>query len=367
MKIAILTLPFNGNYGGVLQAYALQAVLKKMGHQVWTINRVGLYSCIKYFFYALAQGEFIRVAVATFQPVTHRFIKCNIRLTKPIQRRIKKIFPQYEFEAYIVGSDQVWRLGYAPFLSNYFLDFTKEEKVKRIAYAASFGVDQWEFTPEQTDYCAALLKKFDAVSVRESSGIRLCKEYLGVKAKQVLDPTLLLTEDDYLSLTRKKSPKKHKKVIVAYVLDINTDKRKIMSDMSLELQCKGKLITIRPCHQEKNWTLYENNYYLSVEDWLHQIQEASFVITDSFHGCVFAILFNKPFVAIENKGRGSSRFHSLLNLLVLQDRLVSSHDDFLCKKAELVGNPINWDRVNSILEIKRNESKLFLMNALSGK
>jgi polysaccharide pyruvyl transferase WcaK-like protein len=264
-----------------------------------------------------------------------------------------------------VGSDQVWRPVYSPFLYNCFLDFTKDENVKRIAYAASFGVDQWEFTPEQTSHCAALLKKFDAVSVRETTAIQLCEEHFGVKATQVLDPTLLLTKDDYLSLTKKNPPEKHEKEIAAYILDMNIDTRRIMNDVAGELQCTGKLITSYPLPHEKEWELYEYRHSLSVESWLSQISSADFIITDSFHGCVFAILFNKSFVAIENGRRGSTRFRSLLNLLDLQDRLVNSYDDFLCKKIQLTHKPIDYDRVNSVLDTKRNESLQFLAKALN--
>ena len=372
MRICILTQPLKVNYGGILQAYALQATLRKLGHQAWTEDRLedsatlnrSLYLRMKNFFYFLIKsGKFVFTNSAGYRPTTHQFIKSHIRLTAISQSHTKEMFSQYGFEAYIVGSDQVWRPLYSPFLFNYFLDFTKDDNVKRIAYAASFGSDEWEFTPEETAYCASLLKKFNAVSVREKTAVQLCKTHLGVDAIQTLDPTLLLTKEDYLSLIPKKSIRNCPKYCMAYFLDVNTDKYNIIRDISEHLQCKGKTITISPTPPPKAWDFIKNHYYLSVENWLNQFNQASFVITDSFHGCVFALLFNKPFVAIDSKRRGSARFQSILGLFDLQDRLINSYDDFLRKKTELL-TPIDYNHVNAVLAIKRAESISFLECAL---
>ena len=403
MKIAILTQPLGENYGGLLQAYALQRVLGNMGHQVWTednlaeveksteqknpshveeeaditrsypakrsifsrIQKVLSYLCIKKGFYFLVKKVIFRLmGLSKFRLFTNQFIKTHIK-TIATQNRANEIFMQYGIEAYIVGSDQVWRPINTVFSYKYFLDFTHQTQVKRVAYAASFGTDEWEFTAEQTTTCASLLKKFDAVSVREKSAVQLCKDLFGVDALQTLDPTFLLTKEDYLSLIKKKSTRKYKKNIITYILDVNIEKCSIMQGVSDELQCKGTMITPHPYMQKKEMRTYENDYYLSVEQWLSHFNQASFVITDSFHGCVFAILFNKPFVVIDNKERGSTRFHSLLDLFNLRSRLVNSVDDFNQKKKELLFTPIDFDGVNSILQIKRRESIEFLKSALA--
>jgi len=374
MKIGILTQPLRENYGGIMQAYALQAVLRKMGHQAWTKDNYiedtdikrSWYLRIKNFFYDLiVEKRWTVTDLAAARSFTGPFINSRIKLFISARNHAHETLLQDGFDAYIVGSDQVWRPAYNSRLYDYFLDFTKDANVKRIAYAASFGTDEWEFTPEQTSYCASLLKKFDAVSVREKTAVRLCKEYFGVDATQVLDPTLLLTKEDYLSLIKQHSSRKCEKFSMAYVLNMNLEKYKIMREVSEELQCKGKLNTIRPVIHKRKWKFYKNQYHLSVERWLSQFNQASFVITDSFHGCVFAILFSKPFVAIDNKERGSSRFHSLLDLFDLQDRLVNSYDDFLYKKAKLLSTSINYDKVNSILKTKQDESVRFLKRALT--
>ena len=104
---------------------------------------------------------------------------------------------RYEYDAYVVGSDQVWRPNYNPFMKAMFLGITEREDVKRIAYAASFGTSKWEFSPQMTSECAVLAKKFDMITVREKSGVDLCREYFGVEATWVLDPTMLLNREDY--------------------------------------------------------------------------------------------------------------------------------------------------------------------------
>ena len=368
-KILILTQPLRHNYGGVLQAYALQKVLRKMGHQVWTEDRLSDSTVLKrsisvrvknFIYFLVKKRRWIISDLVAFRSSTHGFIKSNIRLTPITRSNTKENLLKYGFDTYIVGSDQVWRPVYSPFLYNYFLDFTKDINVKRIAYAASFGSDEWEFTSEQTSYCASLLKKFDAVSVREKTAVRLCEKHFDVEAVQTLDPTLLLKKEDYLPFVQKVSSKKGEKYVTGYILDADPVKWKIMSEVSNKLQYKENQIAFFPDSQNK-----KQDSYLSIEDWLSQIYHASFVVTDSFHGCVFAILFNKPFVAIENAERGSTRFYSLFDLLGLQDRLVNSYDDFLRKKEELLFSPINYEQVNATLGIERTDSIRFLQCALA--
>jgi hypothetical protein len=180
MKIGILTQPLHTNYGGLLQAYALQTVLKRLGHyDVWTVDIWK--NPDNYIFYFRISRSIIKrlmlrylfrkpVAVnvwprAKFKSLisqhTQRFINENIRTTSKIDSTAKlSLLTNYGFDAYIVGSDQVWRPRYSPCLTHFFLDFLNDkDPTKRIAFAASFGVENWEFTPEQTEICSSLAKK----------------------------------------------------------------------------------------------------------------------------------------------------------------------------------------------------------------
>ena len=162
MKICILTQPLGHNYGGIMQNYALQKVLKKMGHDVWTEDRkpnqetllvkIKKVPFIRFLFGKKRLEKTLTPSLsekAIIERNTRNFIKDNIQTTIPIYSSNKKELLKYNFDAYIIKSDQVWIPCYSYGLYNYFLDFTKGLNVKRIAYAASFGVDNWEFTDKQ--------------------------------------------------------------------------------------------------------------------------------------------------------------------------------------------------------------------------
>lgn len=214
MKIAILTLPLHTNYGGILQAYALQTVLERMGHEVWVIDSPRFlhlpfyklpFSYIKRFLRKYVLGKRIRIFYEQYHNRTYPIIIQNLQpfIDKHIHRlEVTDLssLNKYNFEAIVVGSDQIWRPQYYPQIENAYLKFAKRWNVKRISYAASYGAEEWEYTPKQTVHCMELIKQFDAVSVREESGMILCSKYLGVKAQHVLDPTMLLDLKDYIDL-----------------------------------------------------------------------------------------------------------------------------------------------------------------------
>lgn len=372
MKICILTQPLEANYGGLLQAYALQTVLKRMGHEVWTEDRHParpsfsevikskvriLLGPIRHRYYPTER--YTRI----IRTNTDKFIHDYIRTTEPIYSNDKHEFQKYDFDTYIVGSDQVWRPRYSPYLPNYFLDFARGQNVKRIAYAASFGTDKWEFSDSQTRLCANLAKEFDAVSVREDSGVKLCADYLGINAEQVLDPTLLLERSDYIDLLGKDNIKKSdKKALFQYTLDDTPEKTQI-AGLVRELLC------IEP--DSVSQVSINNFSYVgpqrinecvlpSVQTWIQSFIDADFVVTDSFHGTVFSIIFNKPFIIIPNSNRGQTRFSSLLKLFNLQDRMVKSLETVV----DVVEQPINYNEIQYRLDEERRKSLSFLVKAL---
>ena len=373
MKIGILTLPLRTNYGGILQAYALQMSLRDMGHEVYIIEkkRKPLYLPI-WKAPAVYGKRLIKNVLGTPVPIFYEQKKNrenNIGL--PIIRQntdkfIEKYINRYivddfsairekDFDSIIVGSDQIWRPKYFPEIQHAFLDFTGNWGIKRIAYAASFGTDEWEYSLKQTKSCSNLLKKFDAVSVREDSGVTLCSEHLGVEARHLLDPTMLLDTADYMDLCSAAGVAHSPGTLLCYILDESPEKMALIEKMAVE---KG-LVPFRVNSKVENRQApLEERIQPPVEQWLRGFYDAEFVITDSFHACVFSILFNKPFIAIGNKDRGMSRFTSLLKMFDLQDRLIS-----LDMKNNIKDN-IDWVQVNSILTSKRLLSRQFLENSL---
>lgn len=370
MRIAILTLPLHTNYGGILQCYALQTVLQRMGHEVKVLSkpRYGikhyltlplLYVKNKYKKYILGDNVYL---FETEGDVMRRRIDVFIKTR--INRYIKRNWTERiadEFDAIIVGSDQVWRPSYSKFVELYYFSFLKNRNdIKRISYAASFGVDICEYNKEQLEKCSLLLDKFDAISVREFSGLDICRTYLGKESKHVLDPTLLLKSDDYLSLIGHKdfTPKK---ILLVYLLDKSVEKKNIANRIALDL---GLTILWLNSPDEDSADLPFNKIEkISVEQWLYSFATASFVFTDSFHGCVFSIIFRKQFAVFSNEGRGLTRFSSLLSQLLLSDRMFCSLKDFEDKK-DILLNMIDYDSVYDVLSLRRTESLDFLVKAL---
>lgn len=381
MKIGILTQPLHSNYGGLLQNYALQQTLVRAGHEVETIDWEGgsglhetLYRIKIRVLHTLFPNKYPQLKYrpnkkerAIIQRNTNHFINTYINHTEAMHsyEEFVKQASKGKYDAYVVGSDQCWRPCYNAFLSSMFLDFVQDKQVKRIAYAASFGTDKWEFTPQQTAVCALLAKKFDMVSVREDSGVKLCKEHLGVDAVHVLDPTMLLTKEDYIQLIEKEKEPKSNGTLFNYILDPDAKKSAFIQKVA---KAKGlKAFQVLPKCQTETRTKedvkkrIEDCVFPGVTTWLRAFMDTEMTIVDSFHGMVFSIIFNKPFWAIGNVSRGMSRFTSLLKMFHLEDRLLDADnlDDVDFSK------PIDWTMVNGILEEKRRECKKLLLTNLN--
>ncbi|WP_237040437.1 polysaccharide pyruvyl transferase family protein [Phocaeicola faecalis] len=368
MKIGILTHPLRTNYGGILQNYALQTVLKRMGHEVLTIDwhndKSYIYRLISFikrnmqhyiggmkniptaFNVNLSRKEFLYQT-----KYLQSFIAEHISTTEYIsssQKLSKSLF--YKFDAYIVGSDQVWLKSYFP---HTFLNFTGDLNVKRIFYAASGRLD-WMKDGFQQDLCAKLIKKFDAISVRENISIAICEKYLGVTPTLVLDPVFLLENQDYFQLIKNINVTK-KDGLVTYILDKTEDKTKLIGTVASKLGLK--ILTANP--------KLENGFIPSIENWLASFYYSKFVITDSFHGMVLSIVLRKPFIIYANPKRGIERFKTVLSQFKLESRLVYSFDDFYEKSTCF--DDIDYASVDIILKQKRKESLDFIIKSLSNE
>lgn len=383
MIIGILTQPLLNNYGGLLQNYALQQALLKLGHSpvtldhkapnypLWHLILGRIKGYVMHFLdkkkYAKPKYVLSATEKDTIERNTQYFINHCINHTAKCERSedYKKEVTDRGIEALVVGSDQCWRPAYNDSIEDMFLQFTIGLPIKkRISYAASFGTDKWEFTSEMTKTCSDLVKKFDIVTVREDSGILLCKEHLGIDAIHVVDPTMLLTKEDYISLTEQNGVTESDGNLFNYILDPNNNKTSFikMVESSLGLKSFQILPTYNEDHRTKRNVKksIEACVYPSPFAWVRAFADSKMTIVDSFHGMVFSIIFNKPFWVIGNSERGMSRFTSLLEMFGLLDRLVDEKE----LKGINILKPIEWDRVNRILEQKRRESIYILSNAL---
>lgn len=335
---AILTLSGYYNYGNMLQRYALQHFLQKNGQNfISYVNDT-----------SVAQVEDDRLQY------TRDFVERNIWQ--------KQYDPRDKFKTYIVGSDQVWRkwgiddifdeLGY------YFFDFAKDRDVKRIAYAASIGQDSLEaadYTEEFVPYAKMLISKFDYVSMRELSGVDIVKKEWGVDAQHVIDPTLLLQANDYDEVINK-APYKLREYdsIFTYVI-LSSEQKKHMIQ---------KIASAIGLHEDGIY-LEKSKKLPPVEAWMKGIRDSQLVVTDSFHGMVFSIIFNTPFIILESGTGGSARVTTLLGKLDLTDRYIMSDqiDTFDINSLR----PIDWKKVNVKLAKLRLQSSSWLFDAVHSK
>ncbi len=373
MKIAILTQPLHNNYGGNLQNFALQKVLRDMGHEPVTIDRhssVKLRTKLKlgYFkrlvFSLLGCGEkpsfksyFSKKHEAYLREEVSRFIDTHINKTPKLysDAQVHAVFANNQFDTVVVGSDQCWRPIYSPSIYCYFLNFLQqEERIKKISYAASFGTDEWEFSPEQAERCKQLVQQFDLVTVREKAAVNLVREKLNKEAHFVLDPTMLLNREDYEQLLQGCNLPNNQG-LYTYILDRTDWKKEVVETTKNKLGLKQ----YSSQHDLKN---PGQQKIPSIESWIKGFADADFVITDSFHGTVFSIIFNKPFISLVNVDRGASRFESILGELELTERLMSDFDKQQIEA--LVQKNISYDGINQKLDNLRTKSKELLVKAL---
>ena len=356
MKIGIVTQPLFNNYGGLLQNYALQQVLKRLGHKPMTID-MGYYqpftryllSTCKEMLRAVLHHQWPQISYYVSKPIMRKtimsfFVDEHIDKTRTVYSYTNDILEEEQFDVVITGSDQVWRPIYNKYIEDMYLRFVPAN-VKKIAYAASFGVDIWEYKAKQTKRCAKCAKRLDAISVRELTGVELCKTHLGVNAEHVLDPTILAGAETYRPLLKENT--EEQEYLFAYILDITPEKQAYVESLAKN---KGLKVIIQGAGKSAT---------LSVEDWLSMIANSSMVVTDSFHGTVFSILFHREFISIVNAARGGTRFTSLLSPLDLVHRIGD-----VSQLQSLEPLSIDWQRVDRFLENERKHSMNFLTNAL---
>lgn len=359
MKIGILTLPFNNNYGGFLQAFALETKLRQYGHDVEIINRqhpkntkiipnlIGILkniakSIIKFKKYPL--NDYNRYRGKLMQ----KFVAQNMKISIPIysSEELLTYIMESSFDVIIVGSDQIWRPEYVPNIEDYFL-INCPDKIVRIAYAASFGIPDPDFSPAQIVSCGKALRNFSFVGLRENSGKDILRRYgwYGISAQVVPDPTILLPASFYLQQTENYvCLNDYQGKIVTYILDYNDSVSSIIDTLSN--------ILAEPVANILNLNNWKKAFYImpAIEEWLIAISQSKFVITDSYHGTIFSILFHKPFAVLSNKGRGQDRIDTLLEHFNLRCRNISSIEEAV----SICDENIDWEQIDNILDTDRS-------------
>jgi len=364
-NIKIITRHTPSNYGSLLQSLATLKVIEKLGHECEiidyrrvdergakainaAINKKSDWNnnIVKKLIYFVLRYPFEFVAQKKFDKMRGKYLK----LTDSCQTDSE--LKELKADIYLTGSDQVW----GPMLSeaydkNYFLSFV-DKKAKKISFASSFG--KTEFTPEIIKAYKQLLSNFDEIAVRENNAVDLLNSW-GIPCKgQVLDPTLLLTKEDWFKLISKES---NKKFVLVYQLHKNPNLDSYAKRFAKEVGLP--LLRVSPSfHQvSREGKLI---YLPELSEFLFHLKQCSYLITDSFHGTAFAINFNKQFIEVLPENKTGGRNLSILQLTGLTDRIVKDYSDFSFKD-----RIINYDGINKILQIEREKSIKILSDMIN--
>ena len=387
-KTGVLTFWYgDSNYGQILQCYALQRVLEQLGCEPCVVRFVGygesrLRKLVKQLLPFLRRKPSPTDRLRGFEAFRREHFRMSPLYTSIAQ--IRSCPPRYD--TYIAGSDQIWKQSLQnPQQPAYFLDFGRPE-VRRIAYAASFGMET--YPDEDKAQLKGLLQRFDAISCREYSGVEICRD-LGLSATKVLDPTLLLTREEYLNekaaIEREQSqtglsfaeceqarPKVNENSslftlhcsLFIYSLNINSASEIRWSELREAVE--GKVVVTPAAGYNESAELFGSKVeylYATPAQWIAQIASASLVVTTSFHGIAFSILMHTPFVYVPLKGEfqgANNRILDLLRDLRLEERILSERTTY----GSIIARPIDWASVDTLLARMRQDSLEFLKEAL---
>lgn len=371
MKIGILTLNTHNNYGNRLQNYALKKVLLKyadvvdtiwfeknnclLSKKIWNAKNIIKYILNwkdirsylnKYYISDCIREYNIKTFSDKYIPIKYDFC-------------IKKSLNE-EYDYFIIGSDQVWNpnlWGYSNNEKDFFLNFADSNK--RIAYAASFGIEKVPSNKE--DLFKNGLNNMKAISVREQEGAKIVKELINKDVPVVIDPTMLLTQDEWHNMAKKPNWYNGEKYILTYFLG-KSFKYKNLNNIILKLS------------KEKGWKVYNlldrdsfDMYVSTVEEFIYLIEHAELICADSFHATVFSILMKRPFLVVNcnnnEKNDMSSRIYTLLSLFKLNDRFLTIENDRNLSVENIF--KMDYSKIDEILNRERKKAIAYIKTSLN--
>lgn len=374
MKVGIITICDYKNYGNRLQNYASQEVLKSLGCQVETIvnippkNETKVEKNLKYYFSKVkgnnikdlikkinnklnfkANNELHAKRVSAFKKFTKQYI--NETLFTITEESIPEdLADKYDF--FVVGSDQVWNPIFRRGFSVDFLTFAPRKK--RIAYAPSFGIST---IPEEfRNQYKLWLSEMEYLSVREDAGAQIIKELTGRDALVLVDPTLMLSKEQWLSISKPVNNKPNNGYILTYFL----------GDISKETNLLIKKIAKENNLSIINLATFNHREYYTIDpsEFIDLINSSSIFLTDSFHGCVFSILLEKPFIVFNRQGKTPS-MSSRIDTLLTKFKLESRKAENISKVNDIFD--VDYSHTSPILERERIKTINYLKEALNIK
>ena len=320
------------NYGALLTAYAIQELIKSYGYTCKLLD-VGQRTNEQWY-----KNSFMENFAERFLDVTN---KLNFKQCFELSQKVKGV---------ILGSDQMLRIEYIHYnIHKYLLNWV-DNNTKKIAISPSFGLSKDKYlsvlnqNQDLKDLLQSALSSFEYLSCREKSGKDIYKDIFNLKADYILDPVFLINKNNYNKITDLSKIDNSNK-IVSYILDENDN----YNDLYKYLQDKENTEIVKLA-----------NSNCLTEDWLKSIRDCRLLLTDSFHGACFALIFNKPFICIRNKDRGDERFQSLIDEFDIRKNFVYEINEIYQKDFDY---SINYSLLNSKLKIKI-ESDLNIINKI---
>ena len=344
MKIGIISsyafIKNNNNYGALLQYFALQTYLKRMGHEPYWIRTIISRNTPLNLLRKLYHFKSLRLFV--------NWVRVHCGFMAFVQKFLSVTDSEYSgfneiqqnppsADVYVTGSDQVW--GSEKLKENYLL--FAPPNCKKIAYAASFGKDS--ISDDMAHTIKPWLDDFYAISVRESSGVDICKR-MGITAEHLIDPTFLIDALDYPSFPKSRFSKPY---IYCYFLNANS--RESVRYEEIKAFAKKKGFDLRICAVQGAEKLFEKKYLVfpTAEEWLTDYRYAEYVVTNTFHGTVFALINHKSFASILQKGvtsKQNSRLYSLLETFAMQKHLCMDTD----KLDDILSRSSDWNLFENV-------------------
>ena len=353
------------NYGANLTAFALQNVLQQLGFDNKLINN------------PIYTNEIMLKKCFGF-----KFQQQHLITTQKIDKNAEIL--NSDCEIFITGSDQVFRPIYTQKkLDQYMLDFATHDK-KKIAFSASFGLDKEQFVKENSqeiiEHMKNSLKSFDFISVREKSGVEICKDVFDVEAQWIIDPVFILDKSKYDELIENVTPHpnplpqgaREESVNCHSELDSESNTMRSRNEFGMTFDDKIVAYVLDTSKEYKKAYKYLEKKYdtnvietansnISVESWLKSIRDCKLFVTDSFHGMCFAMIFNKPFICLANKSRGRARFDSICEMLCVENQCIDSINEVYEKDCVF---KVDYNVVNERIEQERQKGLEFLKTAL---
>lgn len=359
MKTLTVTFHHSNNYGALLQMFALHTKIKELGHENLVLEtklpvskkKKKSYNpkvMLRNWYMSLC-GKIRRKEVQTLHNSISDFKKRNVEFTKPYisMEELKSDPPQVD--ALITGSDQVWNMTTIPsMIPSRFLDFGNPEAI-RFSFAAS--IENMKYSESQKEYAREQLKKFKGITLREQSACNFIESFSNLHTECILDPVFLFDKKEWAAIAKKP------RIDGPYILCYQVLSNKLMQKVVNRVKKETGFPVVSICNLPFKWIKSDYSFFdVSPEEFLGLYNNAACVVTTSFHGTAFGVLFNKKTYTIP-RSISSNRICDLMNMFGLNDYVVKPN-------MNLSNNSVDWNRVNGVIEKERNRQIRYLHDML---